>query len=208
MTAPKPLKITVEYDDGTVVAAPWDAMTEKLRLELERQPAFSRPSPAPEKDKYLILAWEDGWREVYKVAPECVDLNRYYVITRPESTGRLSLNKTDGYPELVEIDRRPFSLQSAALEKSWELTLDHSTREGNKVDHFFQASPALDLPAELRQEFRRARDEERPAGDLDALSAAGRADILEKIRKKMRLNAGFKQGDVIDYLIYLHRSTA
>ena len=208
MTVPNLRTVIVEYDDGTQASASYQSLTAQCRWELERQPAFRRPSPAPDKEKYLILTWEDGWREVHKVDAGCTDFNRYYVIARPEDVGRLSINKTDGYPELVEIGRRPLSLKSVALGGTWALVLDQTTREGKKTDHFFKMSPAADVITEMKRQFRQVLAEEKLTDEIDSLSPEKRIEEYEKIRKRMKLSAGFNQQDVIDFLAYLNKTSA
>ena len=200
MTLPRPSKIMIEYEDGDRTTVDYQTLTDACRFELERQPALCRPSPAPDKDKYLIVIWEDGWREVYKVDPACVGLNRYYVISRPEDAGRLSINKADGRPELVEIGRRPLSVRTVVLGESLELTPNVTTREGTKKDHFFKASPNGDKMAEIREEFAQALAEENSVSSLAEDASENRTEILERVRKRMRLNAGNNQQDVLDFL--------
>ena len=93
MSSAKPKKITVEFEDGSKAEADFLALTEQLKLELLRQPAFSRPSPHPEDEKCVLLEWVDGWKEVVEVDSECTEVNRYYVSTSPEDVGRLSRKK-------------------------------------------------------------------------------------------------------------------
>ena len=96
MSKSKPKKITVEFADGSKAEADFAALTEQLKFELLRQPAFSRPSLHPEEEKFVLLEWVDGWKEVVEVDSECTEVNRYSVITRPEDVGRLSLTKGSG----------------------------------------------------------------------------------------------------------------
>jgi len=64
----------------------------------------------PRTGKYVLLEWKDGWKEVYAVPPDVSDVRKYYVIRRVEEVGRLFLDRGDGYPELIEILRKPKEL--------------------------------------------------------------------------------------------------
>jgi len=75
----------------------------------------SLPSPAPQKEKFLLLEWQDGAKEVTEVDPTCKGVSRYTVITRPDDVGRLAIHKEDGFPELVEVVRRPLTVTSISV---------------------------------------------------------------------------------------------
>jgi hypothetical protein len=134
-------------------------------LELLRQPFASQPSKTPEQEKYVILEWDDGWREVIQVSAACADINRYYVISRPEDVGRLSLNKEDGYPELIEIVRKPLDLKRITFLNTFQLSLPFNslwsdpTRRARKSIIFSrylrQAMPSLRRWRPLRKPWKR-----------------------------------------------------
>ena len=70
-----------------------------------------------------------------EVDAACAEINRYYVISRPEDVGRLSLNKMDDYPELIEIVRKPLDLRRITFLDTFKISLERSDREGKKMDH-------------------------------------------------------------------------
>jgi hypothetical protein len=163
-------------------------------LELLRQPFASQPSKTPEQEKYVILEWDDGWREVIQVSAACADINRYYVISRPEDVGRLSLNKEDGYPELIEIVRKPLDLKRITFLNTFQLSLERSDKEGKKIDHFFALSKAGDAISEEMEAFKKSQDP-------DQLR-----EVYEKIRRKMGIKAAQRQQDVYDFIAYLTKA--
>jgi hypothetical protein len=116
-----PKTLTLTFDNGFKAEVSFDRLPATLQSELLRQPFASLGSPAPEKEKYLVLEWKDGWREVFQVSQTCAEVNRYYVITRPENYGRLSLKTEDGYPELFEIDRDALNLHRLAFSQTVNL---------------------------------------------------------------------------------------
>jgi ribosomal protein S21 len=151
-----------------------------------------------------LLEWEDEWKEVIEVDTGCTDINRYYVISRPEDVGRLSLNKQDGYPELIEIGRKPLNLKKITFLSTFQITLERSDREGKKTDHFFELSQEGDALSETLNDFRRVVEEEgidlkdlRP-GDQDRSG-----ELYEKIRRKLGIKASSRQQDVYDFIAYL-----
>ena len=204
MSSPKPKKITVEFEDGSKAEADFLALTEQLKFELLRQPAFSRPSPHPEDEKFVLLEWVDGWKEVVEVDSECTEVNRYYVITRPEDVGRLSLKKGGDYPELIEVTRDPLNLKKIIFMDGYDISLKRSDREGKKVDHFFSLDKRDSFLSEIMGLFRKVVDE---AGfTVDQLRSQepdrGR-DLYRKIARKMGIKAVQRQQDLFDFIAHL-----
>ena len=62
-----------------------------------------------------MLEWKDGWKEVYALPPDVSDVRKYYVIRRVEEVGRLFLDRGDGYPELIEVLRKPKEVERMTL---------------------------------------------------------------------------------------------
>jgi len=204
MPRPSPRNITVEFDDGSEVTVPFESLPLHLQQEIIRQPFASKPSTDPGQERYLILEWDDGWKEVFEVAPSCTDINRYYVISRPEDVGRLSLNRGDGYPELIEVIRRPLDLKKITFMEEFRLEKDRSTREGKKVDHFFKLSWEGDSLSGYLDDFKRAlSDEGIDPGQLSPEKRDQGTELHERIRRRMGLRAGQRQQDVHDFIAYL-----
>jgi len=204
MPSSNPTRITVEFDDGHQVGLDWNDLPSPLRKELERQPALSPKASDPDKDKYLVLTWADGVREVAKVDATCQDINRYYVISRLEEVGRLSLNKPDGYPYLVEINRRPQELESITFNGSFSLQEEKSLREGKKTDHFYSLT-AIDNSFDLiKKELAALMAKENI--DPEALAGDQSEITIERIRKLMDLRSFYCQQDVIDFLFLMIKS--
>lgn len=204
MSSRKPTKITVDFDGGLRVALDWDSLPFSLRQELERQPALSRPTGGSDDAKYLLLTWADGAREVVKVDASCAEINRYYVISRLEEVGRLSLNKPDGYPHLVEINRRPQELKSITFEGSFSLQEEKSLREGKKTDHFYSLSAAGNDLEQLKKEMAEVMAKENiTPKDLAGDQAESK---LELVRRAMGLRALSRQGDVIDFMLSMAKN--
>jgi hypothetical protein len=201
-----PTRIVVEFDDGTQSAVPFEALPSNLKSEILRQPFASKPSPNPEKEQYLLLEWDDGWKEVIEVDSACTDINRYYVISRPEEVGRLSLNKEDDYPELIEIIRKPTQLKKITFMDTYKLTPDKSTREGKKIDRFYALAKEGDTISEIKQTFKKALEEEGiHLEQLQSMDATQSQEAYERIRRKMAIKAHQRQQDVHDFLAYLAR---
>ena len=201
-----PTRIVVEFDDGTQSAVPFETLPTTLQSEILRQPFATKPSPYPEEERYLLLEWDDGWKEVIEVDATCTDINRYYVISRPEEVGRLSLNKEDDYPELIEIIRKPTRLKKITFTDTKQLTLEKSTREGKKIDHFFALTREGDMLSEMREAFQKALEEEGiQLEELRSMEPADCQNSYERIRRKMAIKAHQRQQDVYDFLAYLAR---
>jgi hypothetical protein len=208
MSKAKPQKVVIEFADGAKVDTSFDALPQPLQTELLRQPFASSPSPAPEKEKFLLLEWTDGWKEVTELDPTCKGVSRYTVISRPEDVGRLAIHKEDGFPELVEVVRRPLMLKSiSVLDTAVETVqpkLDKSVREGKKIDHFHKLNKEGDARAEQVDALKKAAAAE--GVDLKQLKSGGSPEAkaqYEKLRKKMGIRAAQRQQDVWDFLAYL-----
>jgi hypothetical protein len=204
MSRSKPQKVVIQFDDGSKKEASFDALPSQLQLELLRQPFASQPSANPEQEKFVLLEWDDRWREVMEVDAACTEINRYYVISRPEDVGRLSLNKMDDYPELIEIVRKPGDLKRITFLDTFQLSLERSDREGKKIDHFFALSKGGDAISEEIEAFKRAVEEVGiDPQELQSQDPSPLAEQYEKIRRKMGIKAAQRQQDVYDFIAYL-----
>ncbi|MEW6663740.1 MAG: hypothetical protein AB1512_00795 [Thermodesulfobacteriota bacterium] len=201
-----PTGIAVEFSDGTRSAVPFDALPTTLQSEILRQPFASKPSSNPEEERYLLLEWDDGWKEVIEVDAACTDLNRYYVISRPEEVGRLSVDRKEGYPELIEIIRKPGNLRRITLGDTFELVSVNSIREGTKVDRLYSFSKRDEALSEWVQCARKAMSEEGIGiQELQSGTPSTLRQTYERIRRRMCIQAGQRQQDVYDFMAYLAR---
>ena len=204
MSRAHPKTISIEFNDGTDTTMPFDALPENLQDEILRQPFASRPSSNPKDVKFVLLEWDDGWKEVIEADPTCTNINRYYVISRSEDRGRLSLNKEDGYPELIEIDRKPKNIERIMFIDTFRLHLNRSTREGKKIDHFYSLSKETDAISEMLVAFKTLLKEEGVDREqLLSYETMLQKEQLENIRKKMGIMAGRRQQDALDFILYL-----
>jgi|GEM_PF-964074 len=207
MSQSKPLTIILEFSDGLKAAASFDALPLYLRREILRQPFTVRPTGKLSKQNFLLLEWDDGWKEVIELDVSCTEINRYYVISRPEQVGRLSLNSNNRYPELVEISRRPLNLSKITFLDTFQLERAGAIREGKKTDQFFALAPANDAFTEALTSLKRSLVEE--GIDRKALQSGdtvGLKEHYEKIRRRMGLRAAQRQQDVYDFITYLARA--
>ena len=207
MMETKPEKIVLEYSDGSTSESSFDDLPATLQSQLLRQPFAARPCVDPKKERFVILEWDDGWKEVFLVDPSCTDINRYYVISRPEDVGRLSLNKADGFPELIELDRKPLDIKKITFVDTFRLSLEQSAREGKKIDHFFEMEKANDAFSEMAAVFEQASREE--GLDKETLSGMDREKANQaygKIAQRMGLRAGQRQQDLLDFITFLIRA--
>jgi len=207
MPRPKAKKIIVQFDDGTQTESAFEDLTVQLQRELLKQPVLFDFSPDGDSKKFLLLEWKDGWKEVMAVDSTCSEINRYYVITRPEDSGRLSLKKEDGYPELIEIGREPLNLKQIGFVKNHEVVLKQSDREGKKVDHFFSLKMNGDLLSTAIEGFRKALNEEEIEIKMLSMDALKQSPgIYPKVARRMGIRAVERQQDVLDFMDYLARN--
>ena len=207
MRRPIARKVVIEFEGGLTTESSFDALPAPLQFELLRQPFASAPSPDPAHEKFVILEWDDGWKEVIEVDSNCTAVNRYAVISRPEDVGRLSLHREDGYPELIEIARKPLGLKRITFLDAFQLSRDRSVREGKKTDHFYKLTKSGDARAEQVDAFKRAAAAE--GIDLHQLQSQDPMQLrtsYEQIRRQMGLKAGERQQDVWDFMAYLAKA--
>jgi hypothetical protein len=144
MPAAVPKSLTLTYPDGSTTSVSFHTLPKPLRDDLLRQPGLTRRDHSATPSRFMLLEWEDGWKEVTAVDAGSMGVKRYYVISRTEDVGRLALEHESGYPELVEINRRPLGLRRITFEGTFELKPGKTDREGDKTDRHFHLEPTDD----------------------------------------------------------------
>ncbi|MFH1114325.1 MAG: hypothetical protein V1792_10415 [Pseudomonadota bacterium] len=207
MAPPKPLAVIIEYDDGSKTSASFEALSQHLQFEILRQPFACRPSSCPEEEKFVLLEWEDGWKEVFKADRACCEINRYYVITNPEEVGRLSLNtREDGYPQLIEITRRPSQVRKITFTDTYKVSAGRTVRQDKRVKQFFDIWPAEDTLSDLVELMKSAIEDE--GISLKRLKSGKETEpeaVYERIRRAIGVRPAFRQQDTHDFISYLLR---
>jgi hypothetical protein len=204
MSQRRPHKVFVEFEDGSSCDALFESLPETLQLDLMRQPFASRPSPEPEKEKFLVLEWDDGWKEVIRVDDACTEINRYYVISRVEKVGRLSIHKPNDYPELIEIIRKPLNLKKITFADTFEVRLHRSDREGEKTDHFFALAKEGAGCPRMMDTFKATIEQEGlNLKDLKSMLPDRPLEPYQKLGKVLGVKAGVRQQDLDDFIAFL-----
>lgn len=129
-----PKRLVVEYEDGSTARIDFNKLSQSSQLEISRAGSHSS-SPIGYSEKYLLMEWRDGWREVVAVKGDSIELLRYYVIQRIEEQGRLSVEVGTSYPQLLIINRTPRDLNGLLVvgnerAKYYELESEVETWEG------------------------------------------------------------------------------
>lgn len=206
MGADTPAKIVLEYADGTTREAAFDSLPGTLQSDLLRQRFLLDPAAAAAggTGEFVLAEWKDGWKEVYEVDPGFMGINRYYSLSRVEEVGRLSLTAADGYPELLELTRRPNQVVRIAFGRSFSLDKGAEKREGKKTEQFYTLTAGGDSFAAEVAALRALAAEE--GVDLAAgLKLQGQELLawLDGLRRKLGLVAGQRQQDVLDFTGHL-----
>jgi hypothetical protein len=208
MSYGKPLALVIEFDDASKTSVSFEALPYHLQCELLRQPFASRPRNDCTVDRFVLMEWEDGWKEVTKVGEGCTSIGRYYVISRPEEVGRLALVNGNGYPELIEVTRKPSSVSSITFLGTFHLIPRASCREGKKTDHLFDLSEGDSALTRAAEDLRRALEEENiDPEDLRNGDWSEQRQLYERLRRKMGIAAAYKQQDTYDFIAHLMQMT-
>lgn len=116
MSVAKPIRIKVEYDDGSVKECGVEDLSRKGKEELRKLGVLSSSvRDMDEGNKYVLVEWKNGWKEVFLAPPDATEVSDYVVIRRAEEVGRLFVDKGEGYPELMEIIRKPKDVEKITL---------------------------------------------------------------------------------------------
>lgn len=156
-------------------------------------------------NRYVLMEWEDGWREVTPVDDDAVAVRKYFVIERVEYFGRLVVDRPGGeVPALVITDRKPLEVKKVALVGSSAIGLQKSSeyREGGRVEHNYELVESEDdVAGALATELSEAllRRGVRPA-DVLASSIEERSEIIGGVAAELRLVASKSQNDLIDFV--------
>ena len=201
----KPLALVLEFEDASKTSVSFEALPYQLQCELLRQPFAGRPPRDSVGDKFVLMEWADGWKEVVKVADTCSDIGRYYVINRPEEVGRLALRNGEGYPELVEVTRRPSNLSKITFLDTFRLSPGRSLREGKKTDCFFELTEVDNSLDRAVEDLKRILQEEKiDPKDLRGNDWSELRQQYERIRRKMGIVAAYRTArHAYDFIAHL-----
>jgi hypothetical protein len=211
-----PKRIIVEYEDGTSREAPFGTLSKQAQKELSalRAPASGL---AQSPMSYVLLQWKDGWKEIVAVDESALDLLRYYTIERVEEIGRLSLNTTDGIPQLLLVKRLPGRLENILFvgnegPQSYSLEEKATVKEGGKVEHVFydkkrpnfsmdEASTASGRFGTILESLGSELQKKGLNGpELKSMSVEERVGIYREIAKALGLKGTERQSDVYGFI--------
>lgn len=158
-----------------------------------------------DEKKYVLIEWQDGWREVMPVEGDAVGLRKYFVVERIEYYGRLVVDRPDGeMPGLVVTDRKPLEVQRVVLigDGSRDLKESSTYEEGGKVEYNYELVPSADDPlTRVKGEFVEAFEREGlTLRDVRETSLAERRSIIGRVAAGLRLVGSSRQDDLIDFV--------
>lgn len=131
---------------------------------------------------------------------------RYYVISRVEEYGRLAIESSGKYADLIVLDRKPRELEKivfAGDDKATEYVLTPAEEydEGDRTEHrfdFTQADVRLDSLANNLKEVLQTSGNKAKA--ILEMSGERKRAKLEEIRRMMKLRAVTKEADVLSFI--------
>ncbi len=136
-----PKRVVVEYEDGTRREGPFSSLSRQGQMELCAAGLCEFPVPAA-AGSYVLLQWNDGWKEVVATDSRAVELLRYYTIERVDRVGRLSMEVEDANPQLLFVRRLADKVKSILFVgkdrvKTYSLKETTDLKEGGKIERIF-----------------------------------------------------------------------
>lgn len=156
--------------------------------------------------KYVLFKWRDGAQEVSAVEEESTGLLRYYVKIRVEEFGRVVIDGTGDYPNLIILDRKPRDLEKIVFAedgkaKEYVLTPGEERREHQHIDYMFDFTTTEggleDLVNQVKQVL---RDKGKKTEAILKMSGEQKTSELEEIRKGAKLRASAKEADALGFV--------
>ncbi len=180
--------INIEYEDGTSRKIDAASLATRVYGSLAEAGLCEPPAQIGAAEKYLILEWRDGWKEVLAVNSKAAELIRYYVIRRIEESGRIALDVGADYPRLIIVNRIPKELERMSIVgddgvKTYTLAPEIEAYEG-----IFEAGGKKEF-----RKYDRANPKYRE-------SASDAPDNLTEIKDSIRAAAqkrGFQAGSIL-----------
>jgi len=127
--------LELEYKDGSRVKIGAEGLDGRLHYRLAELGLCAAPAEITAAPHFLVLEWQNGWRETMPVHHETASLIRYFVINRIEDRGRFSLDVGGENPELTVIERQPGQLSRILIvgendTKAYEMGSELEVYEG------------------------------------------------------------------------------
>lgn len=222
MTGPR--RIIFEYEDGMTSSIAFSALPESVQLELEKMSFCSPTQLVSMNSQYVLLQWKDGWQEVASIEGENAQLIRYYVISRIEDVGRLSIETDSYWPDLHIVQRTPKEVKSALVVgrdkvyayafdegvERWEGTFEAGGKKEtvkfdkiNKLmpNDFNEAPEAVDeIVAAVKRKLDELAVEPK---DLLASDMHARIDTYRELAQSLGIRAMQRQADVYGFIEFI-----
>jgi RNA-binding protein YhbY len=208
----RPKRVVIEFEDSTSEAIPFSRLGPQAQIELSSlalRQCENHPS-------YLLLQWQDGWKEVIAADERAAGLLRYYTVKRMEEVGRLSLEVPGSNPSLLLVNRLPGKLESILFVSkngmhSHMLRQPLKMKEGGKIEKIFfdkeknassetssgTSSVASGLFSSLSEALKKRG---LCAASVVSKSEEERAVLYKEVAAALRLRATRHQQDVYGFL--------
>ena len=161
-------------------------------------------------NKYVLMKWKDGWKEVVAIDEDAVGFNKYYVIERKEYFGRLVFDRPSGEnPGLIVIDRAPMEIEQVAMldgnVHDWNLSQVSTYKEGDRVEYNYElqkdeARCIKDVKKEIEESLARRGV---TAKGILSMSDSDRSGEIKAIAMDARIVASKDQGDLEGFIIQI-----
>jgi ribosome-associated translation inhibitor RaiA len=212
MPSNEPKSVIVEFEDGSTRKVDYGKLSRVARTELWRLGNF----PMPLEQKYVVLRWKNGWKEVMAVEGGCSDPFKYYILQRMEEHGRLGIERPGTYPAVKIIWRLPAEVEQMTItdgeeSRTYTLSKTEDVRvEGGKTETQYKLEKTDSNPvAEIIERLQQVLKEQGMDGaDVLAKSHTEKLEIYERLRRGVDIKAHEKQEDVLAFIDLLLRKVA
>jgi hypothetical protein len=216
----RPKRILVEFEDGTRREADISQMGRQGWIDLARLGLVDLHAAPEPPAAYALLEWRKGWKEAVAVDSDVMGLLRYYTLERVEEVGRLALEKSGDYPQLILVDRLPRDVKSLMLARDagtsmYLLEEKEIAKEGGKTEHILYdaKNPKFvkqdDAQADARMaELKALAGDELKKKNLDgtrvlSMDDEQKAEVLNGLARALRIRAMERQADLHGFLQHL-----
>lgn len=215
-----PKAFVIEYEDGSSKRTEFRELSRETWLALSKLKLCPPPAVTKGSDRYVLLRWKDGWKEVVGIPRKATELLRFYTIERIEEVGRMAFHVAEDYPMLFLVKRLPKEIERLLLvgpggAREYVLEEKKTIKEGGKIEHVLydkkdsgrgeqEGKGADSWVAELTDSLKAELKKKGLTPEkLFSLDEAEKARAYQELSKALGIRGMEKQEDVQGFLQFM-----